>query len=212
MTEEEFLKEVSDHKLNVIVDSGIYRHLRVSRENDSFYWYEIITWPGYLCICGDCGTYVFSRVVDMFSFFRSKDDQLRINPSYWGEKLQAHDRVSGFMEFDTEAFKSKVKEHLDAHFDYVEDNDCFNSPSDFEDYKKEIIDEVESSVIASAEDGEIFAYTAINNFEHRHFLCHKLDFRFQDFFDGGGTERYSHRYLWCLYAIVYAIKLYDRSK
>jgi hypothetical protein len=34
-------------------------------------------------------------------------------------------------------------------------------------------------------------------------------FVFEDFFDGGGTERYTFHYLWCLYAINWGISQYD---
>ena len=43
---------------------------------------------GSLIASGDVGTYVFSRLADMFEFFRSpmtSDGRLYINDSYWAE-------------------------------------------------------------------------------------------------------------------------------
>ena len=61
----------ANHTLDVLHDDGLYRHLRMSTD-DSFIWsWEIITWPGRLAIRGDIGReLVFTRVPDMFDFFR----------------------------------------------------------------------------------------------------------------------------------------------
>lgn len=75
-TEERFLKDVAKHEMTVIRDDGINRHLRFKNPNDSSYWFDLITWPGTLCIDGDCGTYVFKRTPDMFQFFRTDSTSL----------------------------------------------------------------------------------------------------------------------------------------
>lgn len=85
---EVFLKDVSDHKMEIALDSGTYRHLKFKQSNNSWNMhYSLVTWPGYLCICGDMGTWTFARLPDMFDFFRSPRE-MAINPSYWAEKLQ----------------------------------------------------------------------------------------------------------------------------
>ena len=50
------------------------------------------------------------------------------------------------------------------------------------------------------------AYRAVSDFSHE--IGNRV-FEFVDFFDGGGTETYTARYLWCLYAIVWGIQQYD---
>ena len=70
-----------------------YRHLLFRQPNSGNMWFEIITWPDSLMIRGDMGSWSFSRVQDMFTFFRS--DQLKINPSYWTEKIDSESRFGG---------------------------------------------------------------------------------------------------------------------
>lgn len=88
LTAEQFLKDVANHQMESRMENGIYRHLvfRQSGEHSWNMWFGIVTWPGWLTIYGDMGTWTFSRVEDMFCFFR--DEKLRINASYWAEKLQ----------------------------------------------------------------------------------------------------------------------------
>ena len=57
-----FLADTQDHKLSILKDDGVYRHIKVSKPNEGSYHYYITTWPWHLCISGDMGTWVFSRV------------------------------------------------------------------------------------------------------------------------------------------------------
>lgn len=199
-TEEEFLREVTNHRIKIVSDSGTHRHIIFKNPESSNCWFELITWPGSLCINGDCGTYVFSRLQDMFGFFREPDIQrgLYINPHYWGEKLQAIDRCSGFVEFDEESFSERVKEHFYSFAD-----------SSLElDEQNELWEEIENEVLYYS-GSEHEAYRAIHNFSYE---IGDNTFEFTDFFDSGGTETYTTRYLWCLYAIVWGIRQYDLTK
>lgn len=201
-TEAEFLREITEHGIKIVRDDDIHRHIVFKNPASSNYWFELITWPGTLCINGDCGSYVFSRLNDMFQFFRQKngDDSLLINPHYWGEKLQAVDRSSGFMEFDEDSFKERVKEYFDS---FVESNPDLNL-----DHKNELWAQIQDDVLVYS-DNEHESYSAVNNFNY--YIGDSV-FEFQDFFDGGGTETYTSRYLWCLYAIVWGIQQYDLAK
>ncbi len=203
-TEEQFLRCVKDHRIEIINDDGIdgiHRHVIFKDPSSSICWFELITWPGTLAINGDCGSYVFSRLPDMFQFFRQKsgDDGLVINPRYWGEKLQAVDRSSGFMEFDEGEFNERVKEYFDSFVEsYIEDDE----------HKNELWETIKDDVLFHS-GNEHEAYRSVNDFSH------EIDgniFEFNDFFDGGGTETYTSRYLWCLYAIVWGIMKYDEAK
>lgn len=116
-TEELFLKYTVDHSMEILRDNGCARHLKFSNSGSSVYGFDLITWPGYLCIAGDCGTYIFARNQDMFEFFRMSDDDfnhfleknkgLSINPKNWSEILKSISTV-GYKEIDaggTENFK-----------------------------------------------------------------------------------------------------------
>jgi len=198
-TEEEFLREVTKHGIEIIADSGIHRHVIFKNPESSNCWFELITWPGTLCINGDCGTYVFSRLPDMFQFFRQKSGEyfLSINPHYWGEKLQSVDRCSGFVEFDSDAFRKRVKEHFDSFMESHEEID--------DEQKDKLWEEIDWDVLHNLEN-EREAYRAMHDFSHK---IGDKTFEFTDFLDGGGTETYTARYLWCLYAIVWGIRQYD---
>ncbi|MGQ3384474.1 hypothetical protein [Glutamicibacter sp. TV12E] len=78
-----FNGDTENHQMSILHDEGLYRHLRFKNPENGFYWFDLITWPGYLTITGDMGTYTFLRVQDMFEFFTG-----HINNSYWAEKLQ----------------------------------------------------------------------------------------------------------------------------
>jgi hypothetical protein len=191
-SEKRFLHDVREHKIEVVRDDGKYRHIRFRRESSSVYWFDIITWPGYLCLTGDCGTNVFCRVEDMLTFFRDgAEGDLRINPGYWGEKCRAQDG-DGIKEYSPEKFRESIKEWFDQ---YVEEYDQAND---------DLWDDIESSVLYHADDGHVRALDAAMGFHHG-------DFSFQDFWEYDVTT-YKFHYLWNIYAIVWGIREYDAEK
>lgn len=76
-----FLIDTAFHRLEIIRDDGLYRHLRMQQPENSCYYYDVITWPGYLTVTGDMGTWTFSRIADMFDFFGAWEGG--INTHYW---------------------------------------------------------------------------------------------------------------------------------
>lgn len=108
------LIDTAHHRLEILRDDGVYRHLRMQQPGTSFYYYDIITWPGYLTVTGDMGTWTFSRTRDMFRFFGAWDGQ--INTGYWSEKLEAGAGCSArellAKEFDDDEFCEKPERVL----------------------------------------------------------------------------------------------------
>jgi len=84
--------DLSKHSLKVLHHEGVYRHLQCQVGDDYHMRFFITTWPNYLAITGDMGTFVFVRTHDMFELFRGV-----VNPSYWTEKLCAIDDSKGAM-------------------------------------------------------------------------------------------------------------------
>jgi hypothetical protein len=121
-TEADFLKDVSAHEMEVLREDGVYRHIRFKKPGTGCMHFDLVTWPGYLAYSGDMGCYVFSRLNDMFEFFRTDREylqrdgrQLCINLGYWSEKLQAVDggrREGSAKEFSEEKFSRAVIEDL----------------------------------------------------------------------------------------------------
>lgn len=61
--EARFPSDIATHRMTVIKDDGVYRHLRFRRPDTNCYSFDILTWPGYLAYVGDMGDYVFQRRV-----------------------------------------------------------------------------------------------------------------------------------------------------
>ncbi len=201
-TEEVFLEDVSDHKINVFRSDGVNRHLKFRKSDSSFvYGFDIITWSGYLCITGDMGCFVFSRIEDMFDFFimrkndfnYSKNKKLSINTGYWSEKVQAMERHGGISEYSSEKFRETIKERFDNYFEDSEDLK----------EKKACWEAIKDEVLYCS-DEEYEAYRAAMKFKHG-------DFEFTDFWETNCNER-PYRYVWCLYAIVWGINKFRETQ
>jgi len=199
-TADKFLKDVAEHEMKIIRDDGVDRHIRFRKPGTICYGFDLITWPGHLCISGDCGTYVFSRIDDMFGFFRYTDEykkhypnrKLFINRGYWAEKVLAQDKNGGIKEFSCDKFNSIVTEWFrDWCRDYPD------RKHDFRDIWKEIKEGVLNP--ENPYDG----YTNAMDFECK-------GFRMRDFWECDCDE-YTYGFEWCLFAIVWGISLYDKS-
>ena len=200
-TEQRFLEDIAKHKMSIIRDDGVNRHVRFKREGSSTYLFDLITWPGYLCYCGDMGTYVFRRIEDMFEFFRTdrgdfnfNKNGLSINPGYWGEKLESVSRFGeGFKAYSQDKFKSIINERVES---YILDEEKSTESADS---LKEAVDDVLSCC-----EFEHDARQAANDFEHE-------GFSFHDFWESDLTE-YTYHFIWCCYALAWAVKQYDEAK
>jgi hypothetical protein len=186
-TEAQFLKDVRDHKMIVVLDNGLHRHLRFRADKNSFnQWFEIVTWDQCLTVHGDMGTYVFSRVEDMLTFFRGK----KINPDYWAEKIQSDSKFgNGSRTFSIDTYRKDVHSHLEGY--------ALNKKK-----LKSIKEALESDVFSLEFETEL--RNALYDFEHE-------GFRFEESGMISGMD-WTYHYIWCLYAIVWAIEQYDAFK
>lgn len=203
-TFEQFQKDTANHKLNVLLDNGLHRHLLIKKQGNIEYYYEITTWPGYLCISGDMGCFVFKRNDDMFAFFRKQPG--KINPGYWQEKVQAGTGFEGAMAITSEPDLEAYDDRLD---DYLKDFiDSLDPESEEDDLKVEEATEAVED-FKTWRDGEHDAVVRINNWDPDAAGGMKLD----DFWDGHrGLTKFKFHYIWCCYAIVHAVALYDAHK
>jgi len=199
---EVFLKDTANHSMKVVSDDGVSRHLSFTDNGSSIYRFDLITWSGHLCFSGDCGTYVFSRLEDMFDFFRSDQGQaFGVNASYWGEKLESVCRQGGYKRYESNTFIEAIKDHFkDWEFEADEGEEL-----SAEEVKAKVWSDIESDVLSCSEDGNDRAMDAAMNFESGY------GHDFFEFWEHDLTE-YTHRYLWCLHAIVWGIQKYDASK
>lgn len=193
-----FLHCVDSHELRILLDNGVYRHLRFAKPGDSNQYFDLITYPGGLLYRGDMGTFVFERLTDMFNFFRGKDDDYSINPSYWAEKVQAQcTQGKGIMGYSSKRCAERVKEYAEA---FVLDNELN------EDEKAEFLEHVKDQILYAIDD-EFEVISAIRAFDTGEV---KYNGAFEDFlYDRSNTEEYTYHFIWCLYAIVWGIREYD---
>lgn len=209
-----FKKETATHEMDVLLDSGTYRHLRFRRPGTYCMGFDITTWPGYLAITGYMGAAVFCRTEDMFKFFRAKpahherDGGLHINEGYWAEKCQANDGDQ--KQFDPDMHAKFVRERFDEYMadqnlDEIENGHALAA---------DLWDEIERGVLdAHTTDHAIHLAGA---FEPEKFSdIHEAfgDFRFHDYWDcASSLESYTYHFTWRLYAIAHAIKTYDERE
>lgn len=183
---ERFARETADHRMTVLHDDGLYRHLRFRpATGPSFYWFDLVTIPGTLLFQGDGDSFTFRRVEDMFEFFRGPVG--RINPHYWSEKVTSgRENVT---EYDEAKFVAAVEEDFAAHHEF---------------------DPIPSStareVIRQLLDPEILCHEQTARDAVEHFECD--GFRFHDTWEWN-LHGYSWWFLWACQAIVWGIACYD---
>lgn len=207
-TEAQFLSDVATHEMTVIRDDASGRHLRFKKPGSGSYWFDILTWQNSLCIDGDMGTHVFRRVEDMFDFFRvdakdwsfNKEGGLSINPSYWAEKLRI-DSGGGHKEFDEDAFHKMVSSYA---LEWVRSHRDQTTRIERRDLWDHVVGEIFEA--DSPDRKEIAAYDFRHDFSRT-----GLSFSFEDAL-GSSYKKFTFHYIWCCYAIAWAIKKYDESK
>jgi len=197
-TKEKFLSDVSSHQLTIIKDDGLHRHLQLFKPDSSSMHFQIITWPGYLCICGDMHTFVFRRVKDMFKFFRNSDDDWGINAGYWQEKLQAPQ----WSDKSVKAFD--IKEATEAAKKAFDQWKADLEPGE---YDEDVLEQLTDNVGSILEATDEFEFVQrIRDFDNEN-----TSFDYDDFWESS-IESYSYHYLWCCHAIVWGIQQYDAIK
>ena len=177
-----------DYKMEIILDDGLHRHLKFMHNNRHDGYFNITTWPGHLCISGDMGTFVFSRISDMVNFFSGNG----INPGYWAEKVQAESRFgNGCSEFSYESFHKKVKEELTELTSDEYDDKTREEAKDY-------LDQLET-----VEEDEYGAVEFIRN----------MHIEGAETWEWGAYhEEYTFHYLFACYAINFACNTYLASK
>lgn len=183
--------------MKIIKSDGVNRHLLFSNPKTNHGWFDIVTWEGCLCIHGDYGTYVFTRLPDMFDFFRSHDGE--INPYYWSQKVVSVDRDSAISEFSKQAFTEAVKEAIE---ELVEDESAKD--------KVEIWQAVQDEVLSKIDDDNdgMAAKIALRDFEY----LTEGDERLQIYDFEYDTTEYSVRYIWNLNAIIWAVAKFEQGE
>lgn len=188
-----FLKDTEDFHIRSIEEVGIVRNIRFgSMDGGSAHHFNLTTWPGYLAISGDMGCFVFRRVEDMFDFFRS-DEELKINPDYWHEKITSTGGRRSAKSFYKDKLLSSCREIFESYSESFELS---------EDQKSELWEEMQS-VFSDCRSQRDVTHAAMG------FDMHGFQFDYESIPDG---MDYSYHFIWCLFAIVWGIQQYDAHK
>lgn len=186
-----FATEVAKLEMTILVDQGLYRHLVFQRPDTRLYWFEFVTWPGTLAVRGDLDGFMFTRMEDMFEFFRGSSWNGQPNLSYWAEKADDPERCQAYSE---EVFRSEVLRDVHERRDE-------RPPGLFKALDEELFSSWWVS-LAAEED----ARKALERFEHQGFeFCDTWEWNFHD---------YTWHFRRACHAIVWGIGQYDavRSK
>jgi len=193
-----FQDDTKDHKMEVLHDSGVYRHLKFTNNGSNIFRFDVVTYPGHLIISGDCGCFVFQRLTDMFEFNNW------LSFGYVKEKCIAPDRNSGYEEFDFDVLKKSVNEYFDYWYD-------------------DICDEISPVVARQMRDDALMAISGVSNTHEAYETLMNLSidgnlkngeevvFSIEDVSEIPVVD-YSWRFIWCCYAIDYAVKEYKKHK
>lgn len=217
-TQKRFERDIANHRMTIVRDDDVNRHLMCrDAGGGSPYWFEIVTWPGTLCIRGDMGTYVFSRERDMLGFFRAskygregEPGKLYIDPAHWAAKLKAADSNGGhpssIKELDRRAFNKQTMDQLNAYMG-IDDGDCDYPGKLVTEIRRDLRGEVLDAVHDSTPPNE--AHRILHDYIYRD----NKDCMHHPFWDTESVPtNYTFHFLWCLYAIAWAVREYDAAK
>jgi len=196
-----FAKDTTEHVMTILHSDGLYRHLRFKKPGTRFYYFDLITWPGYLTIAGDMGTYTFERTEDMFTFFRGAGD---INPQYWSEKIRAGTGTNGRIatEYSEALFKKHVSEHIAEYAEYSGLDEAERAA---------LIEEVRIQILEGGDSyTEQGARASLDDFNCE-FDNQRESLRvFSDTWEWDLSD-YTVQFLWCCFAIRWGISQFDAA-
>lgn len=103
--EKSVAERLASHEITTLRSDGLYRHYLCAKPRTVIDSFSIVTWPGYLCYCGDMGDYVFRRAEDMIGFMSGACRSY----GYAAEKCVALGR-EGIWEFSHALFEERMAE------------------------------------------------------------------------------------------------------
>lgn len=192
----QFDEFIVNHEMTVLLDTlddgTPYRHIRFARPDSNMYSFSLVTWPGHLSIGGDLSDFTFSRLYDMFAFFRGS-----VNPGYWGEKVVSSARGTehGESKFSQDRYVEAVIDRVEWERDNLDEEDFASLMAKVQ---SDLLDRPASYIEEAREELEAFQWNS-DSFENGYsfYNIYELDF--------GG---YDHHFLLCIHAIQWGIAKY----
>jgi hypothetical protein len=188
---EKFARETKDFRLEVLQDDGMYRHLVFCSPKTMLGNFNLTTWPGYLHIGGDRDGFTFSRLPDMFEFFRLHGSN-QINPDYWQEKIT--DGRERAKEYSRELMEQRIWEDV---------RHAYQIRCAPEGLAKAVQEKLIEGCDESLEAWDT-AYQAVDAFSHD-------GFHFYDICEWS-CAAYNYHFLMSCHAVAAIISAYDAAK
>lgn len=196
LRESTFRTQIASHTLEIVSKGpGPVLVLRCRKPDDIHLWFDIVVWPKHLTIASDHGCFTFRHwsIDDMLTFFRDgrqADEEYRVNLDYWSEKLVSDDTRFSFKEYDEGTAAEHLGDWLDEHSLSHDDDQRI-----LEAFMEHVLD-------AESEEA---AHVLIASFDWSEYGLSEPDGQW-----GWDLRCYSDHFIWCCFAIVWAIREYDR--
>lgn len=194
-----FMRDTAHHNVIIEHDEGVYRHLIFKAPGTNSYRFDIITWPGYLTVTGDMGTWTFAREWDMVTHFFPIGTAEGINPGYWSEKVEAGThggREAICYQFNEKGFAIALNEYLNNWRSNLDEDD------DADDIEKAL--SVRDSLLGEGFNNSDAAMYALYNADwpdsiETYELAESINY---------SLTTYNFHFLWICYAIIWGIERY----
>lgn len=196
-TKDQFLKDISEHQMQILKNDGVYRHIRFAMPDSQVMHFDLITYPNHLVYSGDMGSYIFKRSEDMFFWF-FRDNSSWFNPGYRAEKLVGTSVYGdGHSVFCAKHFCETLKETVQEQLVELKES---------EELDDDVLENLEASIEELYDDllGESEAALAYEIFDRFSRNTKHLDL--EDAFEG--AFRYTFHFIWALYAIEWGVLQY----
>lgn len=195
---DEFLKTVSEFEMKVELDQDHHRSILFHKPGTHNCHFRLTTWSGYLAVTGDMGDYIFSRLHDMFDFFRTDGEEIQINVGYWTEKLKSiskfgSTRNGDVFEFDALSTVESIMNVVDDYLEWDDYEDLPFSEEDVANYREELESCGTEDEILNVVDSNQLKFEITDAWEHL-------------------QTKPTYHIIWILCAINWGIKQYDKWK
>lgn len=158
-----FQEETANHRLTVLHEHGLYRHIRMSAPGTRMWSWDIVTWPGHLATSGDIADglnltefvtsadgLTFSREPDMIGFFGKPrgmrpyyaDGAPSLDFRYWAEKLQGDQRQTAkayvhenFVQFVTDTLIERLVDGSDETMTHERVDELIDEVKQIDEYE-----------------------------------------------------------------------------
>lgn len=190
-----FLKDTQEHRMTILQNEGVYRHIRVAKPGTINMSFNVTTFPGYLVFTGDMGSFTFSRLHDMFDFMDIDWNRPvpTIDYSYWEEKAEAVYKHGGTKTYDVERLRySAVRAFREYEFLEGCRMDAWKC------FREDVMEHLSGDDMR--DDMERVMSWRIEG-----------KYPFQDFYEYGSFETHNIRFRWACWAIAYTIMCFKKG-